>query len=139
MSKLSQFGPNISKIKVSTFWIPEIRSFPAGGQCQASRPPSFNQFSPNNGPPNPNKSNKCGFLAPLRLVTLVFGFCLTCSHSWEVTVACILRILGMSAVALTGPARRLGKRAAAGLGAPMQLPSCRGGCGSSRLDHGLKV
>ena len=37
LSKLSQFGPKIQKIKVSTFWIPEIRHFPAGGQCQASR------------------------------------------------------------------------------------------------------
>ena len=37
LSKLSQFGSKILKIKVSTFWIPEIQSFPAGGQCQASR------------------------------------------------------------------------------------------------------
>ena len=35
--KLSQFGSKITKIKVSTFWIPEIRCFPAGGQCQPSR------------------------------------------------------------------------------------------------------
>ena len=42
--KLTQFRPKIQKIKVSTFWIPEIRSFPAGGQCQASRPLSFKQF-----------------------------------------------------------------------------------------------
>ena len=35
--KMIQSRPNIQKIKVSTFWIPEIRSFPAGGQCQASR------------------------------------------------------------------------------------------------------
>ena len=35
--KMIQFRPKITKIKVSTFWIPEIRSFPAGGQCQASR------------------------------------------------------------------------------------------------------
>ena len=35
--KMSQFGSNITKIKVSTFWIPEIRCFPAGGQCQPSR------------------------------------------------------------------------------------------------------
>ena len=34
--KLSQFGSKITKIKVSTIWIPEIQSFPAGGQCQAS-------------------------------------------------------------------------------------------------------
>ena len=34
--KLSQFRPKITKIKVSTFWIPEIRCFPAGGQCQPS-------------------------------------------------------------------------------------------------------
>ena len=44
LSKLSQFGPKIQKIKVSTFWIPEIRCFPAGGQCQASRPLDFKQF-----------------------------------------------------------------------------------------------
>ena len=37
LCKMSQFRPEIQKIKVSTFWIPEIRSFPAGGQCQASR------------------------------------------------------------------------------------------------------
>ena len=34
---MRQFGRKITKIKVSTFWIPEIRCFPAGGQCQASR------------------------------------------------------------------------------------------------------
>ena len=42
--KLSHFRPQITKIKVSTFWIPEIRCFPARGQCQASRPLSFKQF-----------------------------------------------------------------------------------------------
>ena len=42
--KMIQFRPQIQKIKVSTFWIPEIRCFPAGGQCQASRPLSFKQF-----------------------------------------------------------------------------------------------
>ena len=42
--KLSQFGSKITKIKISTFWIPEIRCFPAGGQCQASRPLGFKQF-----------------------------------------------------------------------------------------------
>ena len=35
--KIDQFGSNISKIRVSTFWIPEICCFPAGGQCQPSR------------------------------------------------------------------------------------------------------
>ena len=35
--KMMQFRPEIQKIRVSTFWIPEIRCFPAGGQCQASR------------------------------------------------------------------------------------------------------
>ena len=34
--KMDQFGSKISKIKVSTFWIPEIRSFRAAGQCQPS-------------------------------------------------------------------------------------------------------
>ena len=37
LMKMIQFRPKIPKIKVSTFWIPEIRWFPAGGQCQASR------------------------------------------------------------------------------------------------------
>ena len=37
LCKMIQFRPKITKIKVSTFWIPEIRCFPAGGQCQASR------------------------------------------------------------------------------------------------------
>ena len=35
--EMSQFGPNIPKIKVSTFWILEIRRIPAGGQCQPPR------------------------------------------------------------------------------------------------------
>ena len=30
--KTAQFGPKILKFRVSTFWIPEIQSFPAGGQ-----------------------------------------------------------------------------------------------------------
>ena len=42
--KMIQFGRKITKIRVSTFWIPEIRCFPAGGQCQASRPLGFKQF-----------------------------------------------------------------------------------------------
>ena len=37
LMKMTQFRPKVTKIKVSTFWIPEIRCFPAGGQCQASR------------------------------------------------------------------------------------------------------
>ena len=32
LSKIDQFGSKIPKMRVSTFWIPEIRSFPAGGQ-----------------------------------------------------------------------------------------------------------
>ena len=43
LCKLSQFRPKITKIKVSTFWIPEIRCFPAGGQRQPSRPIGFKQ------------------------------------------------------------------------------------------------
>ena len=35
--KMIQFRPKIQKIKVSTFWIPEIRCFPAGGQGQPAR------------------------------------------------------------------------------------------------------
>ena len=30
--KIDKFRPKIPKIRASTFWIPEIRSFPAGGQ-----------------------------------------------------------------------------------------------------------
>ena len=30
--KMIQFGPKIKNVRVSTFWIPEIQSFPAGGQ-----------------------------------------------------------------------------------------------------------
>ena len=30
--KIIQIASKIKKIRVSTFWIPEIRSFPAGGQ-----------------------------------------------------------------------------------------------------------
>ena len=30
--KMNQFDPEIKKFKVSTFWIPEIQSFPARGQ-----------------------------------------------------------------------------------------------------------
>ena len=32
--KWSKSGQKIKKIKVSTFWIPEIQSFRAAGQCQ---------------------------------------------------------------------------------------------------------
>ena len=32
LSKIDQFGSKIKKMRVSTFWIPEIRSFPTGGQ-----------------------------------------------------------------------------------------------------------
>ena len=35
--EMTQFESKIQKIKVSTFGILEIQSFPAGGQCQASR------------------------------------------------------------------------------------------------------
>ena len=30
--KMFQFGSKIKKMRVSKFWIPEIQSFPAGGQ-----------------------------------------------------------------------------------------------------------
>ena len=36
LSKIDQFGSKITKMRVSTFWIPEIQNFPAGGQCQPS-------------------------------------------------------------------------------------------------------
>ena len=32
LSKIDQCGSKIKKMRVSKFWIPEIRSFPAGGQ-----------------------------------------------------------------------------------------------------------
>ena len=32
LSKIDQFGSKIKKMRVSKSWIPEIRSFPAGGQ-----------------------------------------------------------------------------------------------------------
>ena len=32
LSKIDKFGSKITKTKVSTFWMPEIQSFPAGGQ-----------------------------------------------------------------------------------------------------------
>ena len=34
--KMTQFESKIKKIRVSTFWIPEFRSFRAAGQCQPS-------------------------------------------------------------------------------------------------------
>ena len=46
LMKMTQFRPKIQKIKVSTFWIPEIRCFPAGGQCQASRPQVLSNIWP---------------------------------------------------------------------------------------------
>ena len=36
LSKMTQFGSKITKMRVSKFWIPEIQNFPAGGQCQPS-------------------------------------------------------------------------------------------------------
>ena len=35
--KMIQIRSKIQTIKVSTFWIPEIQKFPAGGQCQPAR------------------------------------------------------------------------------------------------------
>ena len=46
LSKLSQFRPKILKIRVSTSWIPQIQSFPAGGKCQASRHQVFSNIWP---------------------------------------------------------------------------------------------
>ena len=34
--KIDTFDSKIKKMRVSKFWIPEIRIFPAGGQCQPS-------------------------------------------------------------------------------------------------------
>ena len=36
LSKITQLGSKIKKMRVSKFWIPEIQNFPAGGQCQPS-------------------------------------------------------------------------------------------------------
>ena len=35
--KMTQFRHKITKIRVSTFWIPGIGRIPAGGQCQPAR------------------------------------------------------------------------------------------------------
>ena len=37
LSQMIQIRSKIKNISVSTFWIPEIQSFPAGGQRQPSR------------------------------------------------------------------------------------------------------
>ena len=50
--KIIQIWSKIKNIRDSAFWIPEIQSFGAAGQCQPSH-----QLS-NNEPPNPNKSQK---------------------------------------------------------------------------------
>ena len=34
--KINQFRSQITKMRVSKFWIPEFQFFPAGGQCQPS-------------------------------------------------------------------------------------------------------
>ena len=44
--KMTQFGSKITKMMVSTVWIPEIRCFPAGGQCQAPRHQVFSNIWP---------------------------------------------------------------------------------------------
>ena len=44
LMNMNQFRPEILTIRVSTFWTPEVRHFPAGGQCQPSRPVSFKPF-----------------------------------------------------------------------------------------------
>ena len=36
LSKMSKIRSKITNIRVSTFWVPEIQSFPARGQWQAS-------------------------------------------------------------------------------------------------------
>ena len=56
--KISQISSQIKKMRVSKFWIPEIQSFPAGGQCQPSRPVGFKQEMT---PKPSNNSKKCGF------------------------------------------------------------------------------
>ena len=37
MFEIIQIRSKIQEFRVSTFWIPEIQSFPVGGQCQPSR------------------------------------------------------------------------------------------------------
>ena len=56
--KIDQFGSEIKKIRVSTFWIPEIQSFRAAGQCQPSHQLVLSPINNNNGPPSPNKCKK---------------------------------------------------------------------------------
>ena len=34
--KIDQISSKIKKMRVSKFWIPEFKNFPAGGQCQPS-------------------------------------------------------------------------------------------------------
>ena len=42
--KIDKFGSKIPKMRVSKFWIPEIQSFPAGGQHNLLRVRDFNDF-----------------------------------------------------------------------------------------------
>ena len=56
--KIDQCGSKIKKMRVSKFWILEIQIFPAGGQCQPSRPVGFKQETT---PKPSNNSKKCGF------------------------------------------------------------------------------
>ena len=56
-SQMTKIRSKISKIRVPTFWIPEIQSFPARGQRQP-------RLQAIRTPQNPNKSKRCGFQLP---------------------------------------------------------------------------
>ena len=64
LMKMTQFRPKIQKIKVSAFWVPEIRCFPAGGQCQASRHQVLSNIWPRQRP-NIRKNEGFGPPGPL--------------------------------------------------------------------------
>ena len=47
--KTDQFESKITKMKVSTFWIPEICHFPAGGLCQPAGQQVLSNICPARG------------------------------------------------------------------------------------------
>ena len=66
--KVTQIRSKIIQFKVSTFWIPEIRSFPAGGQCQpphqyvlSNNASEKTRINPIFGPAKTKYWKTCGF------------------------------------------------------------------------------
>ena len=59
--KLTQFGPEITKIRVSTFWMSGKSTDSRRRPTQPASPVSFNHFRPELTLPDPNQSKKCGF------------------------------------------------------------------------------